>query len=51
MALEVPPGRGLLGIEPWANLKDVLQRVAEGDDPASLTPRLWLAARSPLAIT
>jgi transposase len=37
---------GLLGIEPWAYLKDVLQRVAEGEDPASLTPRLWLAARS-----
>lgn len=37
---------GLLGIEPWAYLKDALQRIAEGDDPASLTPRLWKAARS-----
>jgi hypothetical protein len=36
---------GLLGIEPWAYLKDVLQRLAEGCDPASLTPRLWKAAR------
>jgi transposase len=37
---------GLLGIEPWAYLKDVLQRIAEGVDPATLTPRLWKAARS-----
>ena len=37
---------GLLGIEPWAYLRDVLQRIAEGGDPASLTPRLWKAARS-----
>jgi transposase len=37
---------GLLGIEPWAYLKDVLQRLAEGADPASLTPRLWTAART-----
>lgn len=37
---------GLLGIEPWAYLKDVLQRIAEGADPASLTPRLWAAART-----
>lgn len=36
---------GLLGIEPWAYLKDVLQRIAEGEDPARLTPRLWWAAR------
>ncbi len=36
---------GLLGIEPWAYLKDVLQRIAEGEDPAFLTPRLWMAAR------
>jgi hypothetical protein len=36
---------GLLGIEPWAYLKDVLQRLAEGGDPAQLTPRLWQAAR------
>jgi hypothetical protein len=36
----------LLGIEPLAYLKDVLQRIAEGTDPASLTPRLWKAARS-----
>ena len=31
---------GLFGIEPWAYLKDVLQKVAEGVDPAKLTPRL-----------
>ena len=37
---------GLTGIEPWAYLKDVLQRIAEGCDPAALTPRLWKAARS-----
>jgi transposase len=37
---------GLLGIEPWAYLKDVLQRIAEGADPAPLTPRLWKAAQS-----
>ena len=36
---------GLLGIEPWAYLKDVLQRIAEGEAPATLTPRLWLAAQ------
>ena len=35
---------GLLGIEPWAYLKDVLQRLAEGSDPALLTPRIWNAA-------
>src|SRR5690349_15816344 len=40
---------GLLGIEPWAYLKDVLQRLAEGADPAALTPRLWKAARSTTA--
>ncbi len=36
---------GLLGIEPWAYLKDVLQRLAAGEAPAALTPRLWKAAR------
>lgn len=40
---------GLLGIEPWAYLKDVLQRIAEGVDPATLTPRLWQATRSQAA--
>lgn len=40
---------GLLGIEPWAYLKDVLQRIAEGADPATLTPRLWKAARDQAA--
>jgi AcrR family transcriptional regulator len=35
---------GLLGIEPWACLKDVLQRIAEGADAATLTPRLWKSA-------
>jgi hypothetical protein len=37
---------GLLGVEPWAYLKDVLQRLAEGGDPATLTPRLWRSARA-----
>jgi hypothetical protein len=36
---------GLLGVEPWAYLKDVLQRLAEGSDPATLTPRLWRSTR------
>jgi hypothetical protein len=35
---------GLLGIEPWAYLKDVLQRISEGADAATLTPRLWKSA-------
>ena len=39
----------LLDIEPWAYLKDVLQRIAEGHDPAQLTPRLWKAARAKAA--
>jgi hypothetical protein len=39
----------LLGIEPWAYLQDVLQKIAEGADPANLTPRLWQAARSQAA--
>jgi transposase len=39
----------LLGIEPWAYLKDVLQKIAEGVDPATLTPRLWKSARSQAA--
>ena len=42
---------GLLGIEPWAYLKDVLQRLAEREDPAQLTPRLWKAARDAAAVT
>lgn len=37
---------GLLGIEPWAYLKDALQRLAEGESAGELTPRLWLAARN-----
>ena len=37
---------GLLGIEPWAYLKHVLQRIAEGVDPATLTPRRWKAAQN-----
>jgi transposase len=37
---------GLLGVEPWAYFKDVLQRIAEGADPATLTPRLWKAAQT-----
>jgi hypothetical protein len=39
----------VLGIEPWAYFKDVLQRVAESHDPAQLTPRLWKAARNSVA--
>jgi len=37
---------GLLGVEPWAYLKAVLQRIAEGVEPAQLTPRLWRATRT-----
>ena len=37
---------GLLGVEPWAYLKDVMQRIAAGEDPARLTPRLWKTARA-----
>jgi hypothetical protein len=40
---------GLLGVEPWAYLKDVLNRIAAGEDPATLTPRLWKAERMPAA--
>ena len=40
---------GLLGIEPWAYLKDVLQRLAEGEDPTKLTPRLWQESRGQAA--
>ena len=35
----------LQGVEPWAYLKDVLQRLADGEKPESLTPRLWKSAR------
>jgi len=42
---------GLLGVEPWAYLKDVLQRISAGEDPAMLTPRLWKAARTQAAAT
>ena len=41
----------LQGIEPWAYLKDVLQRLAQGEAPASLTPRLWSAMRVPVSAT
>src|SRR5258708_5203292 len=40
----------LQGIEPWAYLKDVLQRLAAGETPDALTPRLWLAQRAPPAV-
>ena len=36
----------LQSIEPWAYLKDVLQRLAAGEKPDALTPRLWLAQRA-----
>ena len=35
----------LQNVEPWAYLKDVLQRLADGEKPETLTPRLWKAAR------
>lgn len=35
----------LQGVEPWAYLKDVVQRLANGEQPETLTPRLWKAAR------
>jgi hypothetical protein len=37
----------LQGVEPWQYMKDVLQRLAEGEKPEMLTPRLWKAGRSP----
>jgi transposase len=40
---------GLLGIEPWACLKDVLQQLAERVAPELLTPRLRSAARNQAA--
>jgi transposase len=39
----------LQAIEPWHYLKDVLQRLAEGDKPENLTPRRWKAGREPPA--
>jgi len=36
----------LQGIEPWAYLKDVLQRIANGESPANLTPRVWNASHT-----
>jgi hypothetical protein len=35
----------LQGVEPWAYLKDVLQRLANGEKPETLTPRLWKASQ------
>jgi transposase len=35
----------LQGVEPWAYLKDVLQRLANGEKPETLTPRLWKAGQ------
>jgi transposase len=40
---------GLLGIEPWAYLKDVLQRLAEASSLRFSMPRVWSAARSQAA--
>jgi hypothetical protein len=37
---------GLLGVEPWACRKDMRGRFAEGDDPATLAPRLRRSARA-----
>src|SRR5262245_9001174 len=39
----------LQGVESRAYLTDVLQRLANGEDPAALTPRAWKAPR--LAVT
>lgn len=36
----------LQGIEPWAYLKAVLQRLAMGEKPQALTPRLWKEQRA-----
>ncbi|MCC6673450.1 MAG: IS66 family transposase [Planctomycetes bacterium] len=40
----------LQGVEPWAYLSDVLQRLANGADPATLTPRVWKTARPSVAL-
>ena len=32
-------------IDPFSYLRDVLPRLAAGDDPQELTPRMWLSAR------
>lgn len=40
---------GLLGVGPWAYLKDVLQRIDAGENPVTLTPPQWEAAHMPAA--
>ena len=40
----------LLGVEPWAYLTDLLKRLANGEDPATLTPRSWKAQRPAVTV-
>lgn len=40
----------LHGVEPWAYLSDVLQRLANGEEPAALTPSAWKARRLPVNV-
>ena len=40
----------LQGVEPWAYLKDVLQRLANGEKPETLTPRLWKAGQLTVSV-
>jgi transposase len=40
----------LQGVEPWAYLTDVLQRLAQNDAAETLTPRLWKARQPTVAV-
>jgi hypothetical protein len=40
----------LQGVEPWAYLTDVLQRLAGGEPPATLTPRAWKTSRPAVVV-
>lgn len=40
----------LQGVEPWAYLTDVLQRLAQGENAEVLTPRLWKARQPAVAV-
>ena len=40
----------LLGVEPWAYLTDLLKRLANGEDPATLTSRSWKAQRTAVTV-